>query len=105
LILFTGGSGEALEVRREEIQKRRMLADEPPHRAEMNATGERQGKQTVGVLALMASNRGGGGGRTAAAVLPIVHHGARSESESGRWRLLKNWYCERYCFKFGRCKK
>jgi hypothetical protein len=51
LILFTGGSGEALEVRREEIQRRRMLADEPPHRAEMNATGERQGKQMVGVLA------------------------------------------------------
>ena len=30
---------------------------------------------TVGVLALMAGDRGGGGGRMAAAMLPILHHG------------------------------
>jgi hypothetical protein len=82
-----------LEVWREEIQRRRMLADEPPHRAGRKQSSEgcrrrEAGKTmaaswTVGVLASMASNRDGGGGRTAAAVLPIVQHGARSESESG----------------------
>jgi hypothetical protein len=38
---------------------------------------------TVGVLALMAGDRGGGGGRTAAAVLPILRHGARMKVAVG----------------------
>ena len=72
-------------MRREEIGRRRMFADEPPHRARRKQRSEgcrrREAGETmapswtVGVLALMAVGRDGGGGRTAAAVLPIVRHG------------------------------
>ena len=70
-----------LEVRGEEIPRRRMFVDEPPHQAgKRRSEGCRQREAgeimasswTVGVLALMAVGRDRGGGRTAAAVLPIV---------------------------------